>query len=177
MAWRRICCGLLLIALPLLPTGCTQPKKKRNADAIKADVAESFTRLKEAIAELREGQTEKFWDVLCEYSKAEASKRAKAFRADLAKREKEEQDDIAKQLGVRADDLREKLNGYGYIRLMSEKIYEEYLLVAGAAVDHVNLDADDAASLYYVVEDVEKDKKSFPFYLEEGEWKVKLRIP
>jgi hypothetical protein len=176
MAWRRAFCWLL-IGLLWLPAGCTQSKKKRSSEAIKADVAESFARLKEAIAELREGNTDKFWDVLCEYSKSEASKRAKAFRADFAKREKEQQDDIAKQLGVRAEDLREKLNGYGYIRMMREKIYEDYLIVAGGAMDHVTLDADDAANVFYKIEDVDHEIKSFPFFLEEGEWKVKLRIP
>src|SRR5260370_32561020 len=81
MAWRRGWCWLF-IGLFLLPLGCTPPKKKRNDAAIREEVAESFEKLKAGIAELRkeDGNTDIFWNVLSEASKADAGKRAKAFR-------------------------------------------------------------------------------------------------
>ena len=171
-AW---CC--LFIGLLLLPTGCTPQKKKRNNAAIKAEAAECFEVLKDAIGELREGRTDKFWNLLSEASQAEAGKRAKAFRADFAKREKAEQDDIAAQLGVRADELREKLNGFGYVRIKSEVIYKEYWMVAGAAIDHPQIESDDVVTIYYKPDEAEQKKDWIRFVLEDGEWKADLKIP
>ena len=157
--------------------GCAPPKKKRNAAAIRDDASESLERLKDAIGELREGRTEKFWNMLSEASQAEACKRAKAFRVDFAKREKAEQDDIAAQLGVRADDLREMLNGFGYVRIKSEVIYKDYWMIAGAAIDHAKIESDDVVTIYYKADEAEQKKDSIQFFLEDGEWKADLRIP
>jgi hypothetical protein len=176
MAWRQGWCWFF-IGLLMLPTGCTPTKKKRSSAAVKEEVAESFEKLKEGIADLREGHTDKFWDVLCEAGQEEASKRAKAFRADFAKREKTERDEIAAELGVRADDLREKLNGFGYVRLTSKALYKEYWLLAGAAVDHVTIQAEDEATLFYKLDDATHEIKSLRFYQEDGQWKAELRIP
>jgi hypothetical protein len=176
MAWRQIGCWIF-IGLLVLTTGCTPPKKKRSSAPVTEEVKESFERLKEAIAELREGHTDKFWNLLSDASQAEANKRAKAFRADYAKRESHEQEEIAEKLGVRADELRERLNGFGYVRVMSETIYERYWMIPGAAVDHPNVEGDDAVRIFYTADESDREKSSVLFVLEDGQWLADLRIP
>jgi len=176
MTWRSACCWLFA-GLLVLPMGCAPQKKKRNTAAISAEAAESFEMLKDAIGEMREGRTDKFWNMLSEASQAEAGKRAKAFRADFAKREKAEQEDIAAQLGVRADDLREKLNGFGYVRVKSEAIYKEYWMLTGAAIDHPRVESDDVVRIYYQLDEAGQKRDSIRFVLEDGDWKADLSIP
>jgi hypothetical protein len=176
MAWRRGWCWLF-IGLLLLPAGCAPPKNKRNSAAVKQDVVESFEALKVAIAELLDGHTDRLWDVLADRSQAEAAKKAKAFRADFAKREKEEQGQMAREAGATVDQLREKLNGFGYIRLMREALYHRYWMMATAEIDHIRLESEDEATVYYTLDDSEQEKKPLSFFLEDGQWKAVLRIP
>jgi hypothetical protein len=176
MRRREISCWIL-VGLLVLTSGCMGSKKKRNSTPAVDEVTESFERLKEAIAELREGHTDKFWNMLSEASRAEANKRAKAFRADFAKRENNEQEEIAEQLGVRPDELRERLKGFGYVRVMSEKIYERYWMIPGAAVDHHKVESDDAVIIYYAADESDRATSSVRFVLEEGQWLADLPIP
>jgi hypothetical protein len=166
----------LLIGLLFLPAGCTQPKKKKSAEAVKAEVAESFNRLQAAIDELRKDDTDKLWALLAEKSQDDAAKKAKAFRTDFAKRDKEEQAEIAQQLGATAEEIRDKLSGFGYLRMMQPKLYERYLMVVAAEVDHVTLDGD-VATVYYRPDREVRDTKSVEFVREDGRWRAVLSIP
>jgi hypothetical protein len=169
----------LLVGLVLLPAGCTSGKKsKRTEESVKAEVTESFERLKEAIAELRRGDTEKFWDLLAGDSKDEATKKAKAFRADFAKLDKKEQAERAKEYGATADEIREKLNGYGYLRLMQEKFYKRWWMLTAAQIDHITPDLkNDEATVFYKQDESEPEVKSLRFAFEDGKWRAMLPIP
>jgi len=175
MIVRRACCWLL-VGLSLAPAGCATTKKQKSREAVEAEVTESFVRLQAAIDELRKGETENLWDLLAERSVDEATKKAKAFRADFAKRDKEEQEEIAQELGATADEIRDKLSPYGYFRIQRNKIYERYLMVVAAEVDHVKL-AGDEATVYYVADETNRDKKPIDFVREDGRWRAILSIP
>ena len=166
----------LLIGLLVLPAGCTPTKKKKKAEAVEAEVAESFGRLQEAIADLQKRQTEKLWDILSEKSQDDAARRAKAFRADFARRDKEEQVTIAQQLSATVEEIRDKLNGFGYVRMKHETIYDRYWMMVAAVVDHVRLHGDEA-TVYYKPDDSERDMKSVDFVREDGQWRAILSIP
>jgi hypothetical protein len=166
----------LLIGLLFLPTGCTPTKKKKSAEAVRADVAECFNKLQAAIDELRDGDPEKLWELLAEQSKADAAKKAKAFRTDFAKRDKEEQAEIARKFGATVEEVRDKFSGLGYFRWMSDKIYERYFLMVKAEVDHVTLDGDEA-TVYYRPDDATRNTKSVEFVREDGRWRAILSIP
>jgi hypothetical protein len=171
---------LLLLGLSLLVTGCATAKKKKSPEAVKAEVAESFARLQEAIDELRkdDANTEKLWGLLAEKSQDDAGKKAKAFRTDFAKRDQEEQADLAREVGATAEQIREKLTGFGYLRMMRPKLYERYWMMVAAEVDHVNVTpAGDEATVYYIPGDTERDKKSIDFVREDGQWRAILGIP
>lgn len=178
MARRRDWCWLL-IGLLLLPAGCVSTKNKKSGSsaAVKAEVTESFEKLKVAIPELLKGETEKLWDILAAVSHEEAAKKAKAFRADFATLDKEKQAELAQQMGATATEIRDKLSGYGYLRLVRDRLYENYWMVAAAPIDHIKLEAADEATVYYTQDDSEQEKKSIVFILEEGQWKAVLRIP
>ena len=167
---------LLLVGLALAAAGCSSAKKKKSLEAVKAEVAESFTKLKEAIADMREGHTEKLWMILAEESLAEADKRAKSFRAEFAKLDKEEQQEQARQWGATADQIRERLNGQGYLGIRHEEIYKRYWMMVGAPVEDITPKGDEA-TVYYSPDDSDRDKKSVTFVREDGEWKVVLHVP
>lgn len=175
MVGRRICCTLL-IGVALAPAGCATAKKKKSLEAVKAEVTESFEKLKEAIAEMRDGHTEKLWIVLANESLADSDKRAKAFRAEFAKLDKEEQAEQAQQWGATAEQIRDKLNGQGYLGIVHAEIYKRYWLMVGAPVDDVTIKGDEA-TVYYTPDDTDRDKKSVVFIREDGDWKAVLYIP
>src|SRR5262249_55344781 len=167
----------LLIGSLLLSSGCTTGKRKKDSAAVKEQVADSFEKLKEAIADVQKGHTEKLWDIMSDVNIRDANKKAKAFRAEFAKWDKEEQVEFAQQVGATAEDVRDKLNGYGYIRLMRDKLYDRYWMVAAAPIDHIKMEAEDEASVYYKPDDADQEKQSITFILEDGQWKAKLNIP
>jgi hypothetical protein len=167
---------LLIIGLALAAASCTTAKKKKSPEAVKAEIAESFTKLKEAIADLREGHTEKLWMILAEESLAEAEKRAKSFRAEFAKLDKDEQQEQARQWGATADQIRERLNGQGYLGIVHAEIYKRYWLMVGAPVDDITPKGDEA-TVYYSPDESDRDKKSVTFVREEGGWKAVLHVP
>jgi len=175
MTARRTCC-LLLVGVALASGGCATAKKKKSSDAVRAEVAESFGKLKEAIADMRGGQTEKLAIILSEESRNEADKRAKAFRAEFAKLDKEEQAEQARQWGATADQIRERLNGQGYLGIVHEEIYKRYWLMVGAPADDITIKGDEA-TVYYVPDDSDREKKSIVFVREDGDWKAVLYIP
>ena len=169
----------LLVGLLFLSGGCTTGKKnKRTEESVRAEVTESFGRLKEAIADLRRGDAEKLWDILAEESHAEAAKKAKQFRAEFAKLDKQEQAEQAKEYGATADQIREKLSGYGYIQLMAEKFYKRWWMLTAAEIDHITLDQKKVEALvYYKQDDAEPQIPSLRFVLEDDQWNAILPIP
>ena len=177
MPARRGWCWFMVAAM-LLPAGCSGGQRKRSDEAVKKEVRESFIRLQDSIADLRTGLTEKLWSVLSSQSRESAEKKAKVFRKDFAKLDKDEQAEQAKQYGATPDEIREKLSGYGYVRLMREFIYERYFLVVGAPVDDNDITLrGEQAVVYYTQDDAERDKKRIELVREEGEWKAVLDIP
>src|SRR5262245_17389296 len=175
MPLRRCWCWCLIVAM-FLSAGCAVGKKKKPAESSKEEIMQSFARLQESIADLRTGQTEKFWSMLSSETQAAAEKKAKAFRKEFAELDMEEQADRARQFGATPEQIREKLSGYGYVRLMREFIYERYLLMVAAPVDAVKMGSDEAI-VFYTLDDAERDKKPVRFVREEGDWYAVLDIP
>jgi hypothetical protein len=167
---------LLILGLALAAAGCTTAKKKKSPEAVKAEVAESFTKLKEAIADMREGHTEKLWLILAEESLAEADKRAKSFRAEFAKLDKDEQQEQARKWGATADQIRERLSGQGYLGITHGEIYKRYWMIVGAPAEDITIKGDEA-TVYYAPDESDRDKKSVTFVREDGEWKAVLHVP
>src|SRR5262245_31494671 len=128
MVVRSIAC-LLLVGLALAAAGCATAKKKKSPEAVKAEVAEAFTKLKEAIADMRDGHTEKLAIILAQESRDDADKQAKAFRSEFAKLDKEEQAEQARQWGATADQIRERLSGQGYLGITHAEIYKRYWMM------------------------------------------------
>jgi hypothetical protein len=50
-------------------------------------------------------------------------------------------------------------------------------MVAGAAIDHPQIESDDVVTIYYKLDEAEQKKDWIRFVLEDGEWKADLKIP
>ncbi len=166
---------LLLLVLIVL-TGCSAGKKKKSDEAIRAELAESFAKLQEAISETRTGEVDKLLTILDSESMEVAGKKSRRFGEDFAKKSADEQAEMAEKFGVSVEQLKKKMTGRDYLRLASKEIYNRYWMVCGAPIERV-AGSGSEATVYYTQDDAERDQKSIVFVREDGRWKAQLKIP
>jgi hypothetical protein len=159
----------LVLLLALFVVGCAGAKKKK--EPTENDAREAFSNLQEAIGELREGDTNKLWDLLCKDTREDADNFAKKFSAQIAKKSPEDVAEVAEQFGVPAEELKKKITGKRYVQLIRAKLYKKYFLLLSAPMDHFTYDEGDL-KVYYKGEDEKNETKSVIFVRENKQWKA-----
>ena len=165
----------IMVALSLAVAGCSGKKKKPSEEELRQEVREAFTQLKEAISLVPKGNLDRIWDILSSESRDAAHKKAKKYKEEFAKMDPEEQAASARDLGYAVDDIK-NMRGKGYLRLKSDKFYEQYLLVVAAPAEEITIKGDEA-KVFYRQDESEHDKRSIRFVREDGDWKALLDIP
>lgn len=163
----------LIVVAIFLVAGCSGGKKKK--EPTENDAREAFNTLQEALGDLREGDTNKLWDVLCKDTREDADNFAKRFSSQVAKKSPEELAEVAEEYGVPADELKKKITGKRYVQLIRSKLYKKYLLMLSAPMDHFSYEDGDL-KVYYKGEDEKNETKSVIFVRENKQWKAVLDL-
>jgi hypothetical protein len=161
LSWAGLVCMSVIL-------GCATKPNEQPAANEEGAVREKFAELQLA---LKDGDTEKLWEMLDARSRADAEKAAKDIQTTYNQAGAEEKAKQEEALGLKGTELAE-LSGKGFLK--TKRFRKRYDEVPEGKIENVVIQGD-SATIHFLEPDGDKEKAIL--VRQDGQWKVWLTMP